>query len=194
MKTFKKAFFLFTSALIIILTPVINAHEIAENDKKVTLINTADPKTSERQERLDALKSLNSEERCSQIETNIDRLISNYESKHETQVEKYESLSARIGELMKKLEKRGYDTSSVTELLSTLEDKVNEFSSLRNDLQSKLREAKTLVCLESDGKYSEAVVESNQILKDMRTKGKEISDFVKNNIKPAVKELKAQTI
>jgi uncharacterized pyridoxal phosphate-containing UPF0001 family protein len=183
----KKVSSIFILALIAFL-PAVSVNALAVNATDQT--STIQQKVQTREEKIAELKDLNIAKKCEIIKTNVDRLISNYNSKHENQVQKYKEIAGKISNTLDILKNKGIDVSNLQAKLNELNSKIVEFSNLRTEFQNKLNETKTLSCGDSQGAYKTAVQSARDTLKQMKSKAIEIRDFVKNDIRNEIKNIK----
>lgn len=168
-----------------LLVQPVSAHEVEAVDDSTT-------PTTDRETRIQELKDATVARRCSILTNNIDRLIANYGSKHDGQVERYKNIAQKVKDEVDRLDNLGYDVTNLRTALQKLNAEIVEFSNLRADFQAKLVETRSLACGDSEGAYKALVEDARSTLRDMKAKAQEISATLKNEVRPAVKAVLQQ--
>lgn len=109
------------------------------------------------------------------------------EKAHEAQ---YAQLKSRLEELIARAKEAGYDVTDLATQLGVLKAKVTKFKTDKEAYVAALAVAHTYSCGKSEGEFKEAIEAARAKLQVVHADVKDIHTYVKETIKPAVRELK----
>jgi DNA repair exonuclease SbcCD ATPase subunit len=132
--------------------------------------------------------------RCSNVEKLVDKKLDNFDNKKTKHYEKYIQLKERLTEKVNAWEDRGYDVDKLKEDLTTLENKIKEFTSDYNTYIDKLKATKNFTCGKSEGDFANALKEAKTALKEVRKDVVDIKTFYWTTVRQDILDLKEQNI
>lgn len=132
------------------------------------------------------------EDRCEELTENIEKKISNYDNNKKTHVENYQNLQERLEKLIAKLDEKDYDTTELKSALEGLKPLVSKFASDYSTFISALKETQQYTCGASEGEFKAKVEEAHKLLKVVKEDAQAIREYYKDNVKPALEDLREQ--
>lgn len=148
----------------------------------------------ERQENREERQQERQENRCEVVGNIVDRRISNYTQNKDYRIERYNELLAKLSDVVDRLAASDLDldTSALEDSLATLDEMVQAYAASYEDFIAGLEDSKGLVCGESEGAYKDIVLASKDKLEDLRAQRKAITEFYRNEVRGAIKDLREQ--
>jgi cytochrome c556 len=154
-----------------------------------------DAKKAEREEVKEEKKEAKEErkqERCDEVEARVKDKIAKYEAGQIKRLNVFKSVQARLNNLVKKVEAKGYDATELKADLEILEQKRETFQNEFEKHVSELKDTQSYACGESEGEFKNQLRNSRTQLKVAREAHTEMRNFFKNEIKGDVAALKSQ--
>lgn len=131
--------------------------------------------------------------RCSIIEGNVDKRISNFEKQKTKHIAQYQKAQAKVAVLVTKLEGEGYDASQLKIDLVTFDNNIKKFSNDYATYIVDLKETKTYTCGRSEGEFKAKLAIARAQLKVVHDDSVAIHTYWAQTIKPEIEALK-QTV
>jgi chromosome segregation ATPase len=128
--------------------------------------------------------------RCEKTNSNIEKIIENYDTKVQKHIDTYSSIKSRIEYVVKLLESKGADVSALRTELDTLNEMIFTVATEREQYIATLRESQTLVCGESEGAFKEKIQEARNKLPKIKTDVEAIKSYIKDTIRPELQKLR----
>lgn len=148
--------------------------------------------TTERQQKIDELKSKAAQERCTIVTANIDRRLTFYDENHEFQVARFQQIRTRVNLALTRLENLGLNVSDLRVDYTALGTLIVELNQIRTNLITKLGEAKDSVCGQTDSAFKIKVQEAETLVTQLRGKAREIRIFIQTDLKESLLAVKQQ--
>lgn len=134
----------------------------------------------------------NKEQRCEQIASRIDSKVTAFNANKDAKEQVYANIKERINTIVTKFKEKGYDTSVLEGDLVILNEKITKYWTDRQAVITKLEEAKTFVCGESDGAFKQKIQEAKELMKVVLADAKDIRSFITTVIREDIGQIKAQ--
>jgi hypothetical protein len=131
--------------------------------------------------------------RCDEIEARITQRIATMGERKGAHTEQYAKLQTKVGELITKAKAAGYDTTALEADLVVLKAKVTTFTAARDAEVAALEATQTSSCGGSEGEFKQKLTSSRTELKAVRAAVKDIHDYLKDTVRPAVLALRKST-
>lgn len=146
----------------------------------------------ERERMIQSAQSARNDRRCEVINTNIDRITSNYNRNHQSRVERFNRMADSIQKAMTRLTELGYDVIALQTQLVELKAMIVDFADLNTNLQGLLNAAKQLDCGDETGEFRSTLEEARTVTQEMQAQAKAIVAFIQDEIRPTLKQIKEQ--
>jgi len=104
----------------------------------------------------------------------------------------HEKLVAKLTELSAKLKSSGIDTKEYDEQVSVLKQKVSEYTAELAASQQTFSDLKLMQCATDPEGFATTLLEARKLRLSFVEKGKEIRLYLKETIKPTLKEIRSQ--
>lgn len=186
---------LLIASLFAIIVPI-SIPVFAESESETSFPNNVERK-QERMEKLNEKKEDFAEkreerktERCEQITNSMDRRISNYENSKTQHITRYKNVKERLTNLINRLDKKDYDTTTLKEKLNVLDEKIKNAEGIYVNFIAKLKEARDVECGNSQGIFLEKMKEAKEVLVQFRAAIADIRNYIKSEIKPELEKVK----
>jgi hypothetical protein len=131
--------------------------------------------------------------RCSTIEANVDKRLTNFESQKATHIAQYEKARVRIAALVTKLEGEGVDVSQLKVDLVTMNDDIQKFGTDYATYIADLTDTKAYVCGHSEGEFRAKLAIARAQLKVVHDDSVAVHTYWAQTIKPEFEVLKQDT-
>lgn len=194
MKKSKKMFFVISFFLVMpFLVGAVASEDV--QIKRDEMKEARDAKKAEREEIKADREEAREEKiqaRCDEVEAKVKGKIAKYEAGQTKRLNVFKSVQARLNNLVKKVEAKGYDATELKADLEILEQKRKTFQNEFERHVSELKDTQSYACGKSEGEFKNQLRNSRTQLKVAREAHTEIRNFFKNEIKGDVAALKSQ--
>ncbi|HSX38994.1 MAG TPA: hypothetical protein VLI92_00125 [Candidatus Saccharimonadales bacterium] len=130
--------------------------------------------------------------KCDEITTKIDKRVELFNTNKTTHEERYKTVSTRISNLITKLDDKGYDTSKLKTAFEGLTALITKFNQDYTVFIDSIVMLKHFPCGNSQGGFLEQLRVAHSDLKIVRQDTVDIRNYYKDNVRPALQELRDQ--
>lgn len=155
---------------------------------------TANERLGEAQKQVQERKDKYIENRCERVTFNIDNRIERYNSNWQRHTERYLKIKNNVINFINKVEGKGYDVADLRSVLKNLGSQIQSAANTYSTVIEQLNEAKTFACGNSEGQFRSAVETANDYLQDFRVQVRDIGDFVREELRPAIQAVRDQKV
>lgn len=146
------------------------------------------------QQQVQARKDKYIENRCERVTFNIDNRIERYNSNWKRHTERYLKIKNSVINFINKVEGKGYEVGELRSVLNDLDSQIQSAANTYSTVIEQLNEAKTFACGNSEGQFKAAVETANDYLQDFRAQVRDIGDFVREEVRPAIEAVRDQKV
>lgn len=149
-----------------------------------------------RSQKISELRQESIANRCTRIRENIAGRLEYYKANHAEYGARFQGIIQNLETAISTLGSSGRDTTELTQLIAELKLKINDFDAAKDELVIQLTDLDTDICaeLESTVELKELVTEVQGQIAELRTQAKGITDFLKQDIVPALRSTKSQSL
>lgn len=155
-------------------------------DAKAAWQAKQDELKAQREERLD--------QKCAMIQERVSKRITNYDTNKEKHMTVYDNMKERISKFADKLSGDGYDVSKIKTDLTTLDEKIQKFSTDYASQVAKLNTLKDLACGHSDGEFKAGIADARTMMKTVHADAMDIRKYMQETVRPDIQALKKQKV
>lgn len=127
---------------------------------------------------------------CQTITTRIDKRLADFTSRFETHRAAYQTHRDKLAKISSKLQSEGLNAVRLNQDIATLDQKIAVFRNDRNAVENALAATKGYACGTMDGQFRESVETLRITQRKMMTTAKDISDFIRIDLKQSMIELR----
>lgn len=138
------------------------------------------------------LREARTDARCAALTAAINIRINRYNERKENQIALHQRIHDRLQELIKRLEEKGYDVTVIRADLVKLDEMIKKANDDFQVFMIKLEMTKQYNCGDAQGDFMAKLAEAKAALAVFRADLKEITTFIKETLKPHVRELRAK--
>jgi len=148
----------------------------------------------ERQEMIDDMKKQPEDKKCEMVKANVASRAQYYSANTYKIINQYEGAVASVENAIARLQQLGVDTKNVEQKLLQVKVMVQEMNQIHTQLQNSLQQASDVACDEDGGQLKQSASLAQTEVKNMRQQALKIHNYLGNELKMALQELKLELV
>lgn len=150
-----------------------------------------DMKVDERKAAIDALKKQKFEDRCLNIQKNIDNRKNFYQNSYTKAISRYQGIVKGLNNMVARLDKVGVETTSIKAMIVNLENLVAQLNAKHDTMVANMVQTRALACdTEKQKEYRVSVQNTMNSLKEERQQIMDMRKYIQEQIVVELRKIK----